>query len=85
MKNEGQTERDQVFGSYAFEASTHVAVRISFSIVMPRMNDRAMVAYGRKHIEGEEYMTDAQVIAHLAAMVLAGLGDGLVENPDWMK
>lgn len=84
MPEANETSRDQVFGNYAFEASTHVAVRISYTIVMPKLNDRAIVAYGRKHIGGEQYMTDAQVIAHLAAMVLAGLGEGLVENPDWL-
>jgi hypothetical protein len=78
------SERDQVFGSYSFEASTHTAIRISFTLIMPRANDRALVKYGRQHVPGEEYMTDAQVIAHLGAMTVAGLGDGLVENPSWM-
>lgn len=79
-----ECERDQVFGNYSFHASHAVAIRLSYTLVMPKANDRALVLYGRKHVPGEEYMTDAQVIAHLAAMVLAGLGDGLVANPEWI-
>ena len=85
MKSEKtECETDAVFGHYGFQASHHVAIRLSYTLVMPNENNRCLVQYGRKHVVGEQYMTDAQVIAHLAAMVLAGLGDGLVQNPDWI-
>lgn len=85
MSAANEANQNQVSGSYSYHCQDHVAVRITFTIVMPKLNDALLVAYGRKHLENQAELKDAQVIAHLAALALAGLADGLSHNPEWLN